>query len=174
MWPLPSPRRAEFMRRGAGLLAEEAGEVGRIGKGEVVGDFVDRLAGEHELTLGFGEHALADQVAGGDAGCSPDMVVEAVDRHRQPVGVEGELPLLVEIFFDELAQRLDGRAGRLERNRLDAGTGTAGREPVGTIGRAKVREIAEIKMKDLNANDMDAAMRMIEGAARSMGVDVKD
>jgi ribosomal protein L11 len=37
-----------------------------------------------------------------------------------------------------------------------------------------VREIAEIKMKDLNANDIDAAMRMIEGAARSMGVAVQD
>src|SRR5258705_3637466 len=104
MWPLPSPRRAEFMRRGAGLLAEEAGEVGRIGKGEVVGDFVDRLAGEHELTLGFGEHALADQVAGGDAGCSPDMVVEAGDRHRPPVGVESGLPVPLAKFFYEPAE----------------------------------------------------------------------
>ena len=40
--------------------------------------------------------------------------------------------------------------------------------------RAKVREIAEIKMKDLNANDIDAAMRMIEGSARSMDVAVRD
>jgi len=37
-----------------------------------------------------------------------------------------------------------------------------------------VKEIAETKMKDLNANDMEAAMRMIEGAARSMGVAVQD
>jgi large subunit ribosomal protein L11 len=57
---------------------------------------------------------------------------------------------------------------------IEKGSGTAGRDPAGTIGRAKVREIAEIKMKDLNANDMDAAMRMIEGAARSMGVAVQD
>ena len=57
---------------------------------------------------------------------------------------------------------------------IDKGSGTAGREPVATIRRDKVREIAEIKMKDLNANDMDAAMRMIEGAARSMGVAVQD
>jgi large subunit ribosomal protein L11 len=57
---------------------------------------------------------------------------------------------------------------------VEKGSGTAGRDPVATIGRAKVREIAEIKMKDLNANDMDAAMRMIEGAARSMGVAVQD
>jgi large subunit ribosomal protein L11 len=55
---------------------------------------------------------------------------------------------------------------------VDKGSGAAGRASVGTIPRAKVREIAEIKMKDLNANDLEAAMRMIEGAARSMGVAV--
>jgi large subunit ribosomal protein L11 len=57
---------------------------------------------------------------------------------------------------------------------IDKGSGTAGRGTVGTIPRAKVREIAETKMKDLNANDIEAAMRMIEGAARSMGVAVGD
>ena len=57
---------------------------------------------------------------------------------------------------------------------IEKGSGTAGRAVAGTIPRAKVREIAEIKMKDLNANDMAAAMRMIEGAARSMGVAVRD
>jgi large subunit ribosomal protein L11 len=57
---------------------------------------------------------------------------------------------------------------------IDKGSGTPGRTNAGTIRRAKVREIAETKMKDLNANDIEAAMRMIEGAARSMGVAVQD
>jgi len=57
---------------------------------------------------------------------------------------------------------------------IEKGSGNAGRDTAGTIRRAKVREIAEIKMKDLNANDIEAAMRMIEGAARSMGVAVQD
>jgi large subunit ribosomal protein L11 len=57
---------------------------------------------------------------------------------------------------------------------IDKGSGTPGRTSAGTIRRAKVREIAETKMKDLNANDIEAAMRMIEGAARSMGVDVQN
>src|SRR6266849_10943372 len=57
---------------------------------------------------------------------------------------------------------------------IDKGSGTPGRISAGTIRRDKVREIAETKMKDLNANDIDAAMRMIEGAARSMGVAVQD
>ena len=57
---------------------------------------------------------------------------------------------------------------------IEKGSGTPGRATAGTIPRNKVREIAEIKMKDLNALDIDAAMRMVEGAARSMGVAVKD
>ncbi len=57
---------------------------------------------------------------------------------------------------------------------IEKGSGAAGRASVGTIKRNKVREIAEIKMKDLNANDIEAAMRMIEGAARSMGVAVQE
>jgi large subunit ribosomal protein L11 len=47
-----------------------------------------------------------------------------------------------------------------------------GKAKVGTIARDKVRQIAEAKMKDLNANDVEAAMRMVEGSARSMGLDV--
>ena len=42
----------------------------------------------------------------------------------------------------------------------------------GTIRRSQLREIAEIKMKDLNANDLDAASKIIEGSARAMGLDV--
>ena len=44
---------------------------------------------------------------------------------------------------------------------------------VGSVTRAQVREIAETKMVDLNANDLDAAMKMIEGTARSMGISVE-
>jgi large subunit ribosomal protein L11 len=57
---------------------------------------------------------------------------------------------------------------------IDKGSGTAGRASAGSVPRSKLREIAEIKMKDLNAYDLDAATRMIEGAARSMGVTVQD
>jgi large subunit ribosomal protein L11 len=57
---------------------------------------------------------------------------------------------------------------------IDKGSGAPNKAQAGSIPRAKVREIAEIKMKDLNANDIDAAMRMIEGSARSMGVAVRE
>ena len=58
-----------------------------------------------------------------------------------------------------------------------AGLKSASKEPgrsvVGSVTRDQVREIAETKMKDLNANDIDQAMLMIEGSARSMGLEVK-
>jgi large subunit ribosomal protein L11 len=55
----------------------------------------------------------------------------------------------------------------------EKGSGKAPSEKAGTITKAKIREIAEKKLKDLNANDVDAAMRIIEGSCRSMGVEVK-
>ena len=55
---------------------------------------------------------------------------------------------------------------------LEKGSPAQVREKVGTISRNQLRQIAEAKMKDLNANDIDAAIRMVEGTARSMGVDV--
>ena len=55
---------------------------------------------------------------------------------------------------------------------IEKGSRAQKREKVATIGRAEVRKIAEMKMKDLNANDIDAAMLMVEGTARSMGIEV--
>ena len=56
---------------------------------------------------------------------------------------------------------------------LDKGSGNH-LKPVGSITRAQVREIAETKMPDLNANDVDAAMKIVEGTARQMGVTVSE
>ena len=55
---------------------------------------------------------------------------------------------------------------------ISSGSGTVGITTAGKISRAKIREIAETKMPDLNTNDVDAAMKIIEGSARSMGVEV--
>ena len=55
----------------------------------------------------------------------------------------------------------------------EKGSGKNTVSKAGTITKAQVKEIAEQKMEDLNANDIDAAMKIIEGTARSMGVDVK-
>ena len=54
------------------------------------------------------------------------------------------------------------------------GSGVPQKDKVGSVTRAQLREIAEKKMADLNANDLDMASRIIEGTARSMGITVKD
>ncbi|MGA7677058.1 MAG: 50S ribosomal protein L11 [Dehalococcoidia bacterium] len=56
---------------------------------------------------------------------------------------------------------------------VEKGSGTAGQEKVGTLSREKVYEIARVKMRDLNAVDIEGAARIIEGTARSMGIDVE-
>ena len=55
---------------------------------------------------------------------------------------------------------------------VDKGAATTGREKAGTITRDQLREIATVKLADLNANDLEAAMRQVEGTARSMGIEV--
>ena len=57
--------------------------------------------------------------------------------------------------------------------KLDSGAKTPGRESVGEVTKKQVREIAEQKMKDLNCDTVEAAMKMIEGSARSMGLTVE-
>jgi large subunit ribosomal protein L11 len=58
--------------------------------------------------------------------------------------------------------------------KVESGSKTPGRDRAGTVTKAQVREIAEKKMKDLNCDSVDAAMRMVEGSARSMGIEVRE
>lgn len=57
---------------------------------------------------------------------------------------------------------------------VEKGSAEANRERVGTVTRDQLRDIAETKMKDLNAIDIEGAMRQIEGTAHSMGIDIED
>lgn len=57
---------------------------------------------------------------------------------------------------------------------VDKGSAQPNREKVGRVTRAQIREIAELKMKDLNALDLEGAMKQIEGTARNMGLTVVD
>jgi large subunit ribosomal protein L11 len=58
--------------------------------------------------------------------------------------------------------------------RIEKGSPEPHKEKVGSVTRNQIREIAEIKMPDLNANDIDAAMQIVSGTARSMGITVDD
>jgi large subunit ribosomal protein L11 len=55
---------------------------------------------------------------------------------------------------------------------VEKGSATTGRDRVGKITRDQLREIAAVKLADLNANDIEAAMRQVEGTARSMGIEI--
>lgn len=57
---------------------------------------------------------------------------------------------------------------------IESGSSEPKRKIVGKVTRKQIEEIAKIKMPDLNANDLEAAMRIIEGTARSMGIEVVD
>jgi large subunit ribosomal protein L11 len=57
---------------------------------------------------------------------------------------------------------------------IEKGSGVPNREKVGKVTRSQVREIAQMKMKDLNALDIEGAMRQIEGTARNMGIVVEN
>jgi large subunit ribosomal protein L11 len=57
---------------------------------------------------------------------------------------------------------------------IESGSKTPGRDIAGSVTKAQVREIAQQKMKDLNCDTIDAAMRMVEGSARSMGLEVTE
>ena len=58
--------------------------------------------------------------------------------------------------------------------KLESGSKTPGRDRAGSVTKAQVREIAQQKMKDLNCDTIEAAMRMVEGSARSMGIEVRE
>lgn len=57
---------------------------------------------------------------------------------------------------------------------IEKGSGVPNKTKVGSITRAQLREVAEKKMADLNANDIEAAMKIVAGTARNMGIEVKD
>jgi large subunit ribosomal protein L11 len=88
------------------------------------------------------------------------------------------IPVVITVFHDKSftfitktppAATLLARAAKVEK-----GSGEPNRTKVGKVTSAQVREIAELKMPDLNANDVEAAMKMVAGTARSMGLTVED
>jgi hypothetical protein len=103
------------------VFAEETGKVRGIGKRKLVRDVLDRLRGEYQLALGFGEQALTDEVTGGDAGRALDVIVEPIDRHAELFGLEAELMLAAEKFVDQRPKLRDGGISRLQGDAARAG-----------------------------------------------------
>jgi large subunit ribosomal protein L11 len=87
------------------------------------------------------------------------------------------IPVVITVFADKsftfVTKTPPASFLLLKAANLKSGTGLAGRETVGAVTMDQCREIAETKMADLNAYDLDAGARMIAGSARSMGLEVK-
>ena len=88
------------------------------------------------------------------------------------------IPVVVTIFADRtftfITKTPPAPNLLLKEAGIEKGSGQPNRTKVGRVTRAQVKKIAEIKMQDLNAADVDSAMRMIAGTARSMGLEVID
>ena len=88
------------------------------------------------------------------------------------------IPVVITVYEDrsfEFITKTPPAAVLLKKAaKVDKGSGEPNTKKVAKVTKAQVKEIAETKMKDLNAADIEAAMRMIEGTARSMGFTVED
>ena len=86
------------------------------------------------------------------------------------------IPVVITVFEDrsfEFITKTPPASYYLKKAaKLQKGSGTPSREVIGHVRKSQVKEIAEAKMVDLNANDIEAAMKIIEGSARSMGIEV--
>ena len=84
-----------------------------------------------------------------------------------------EISVFVDRSFSFITKTPPASSLILEAVGIEKGSGEPNREKVGTITSAQIKAIAEIKMPDLNASDIESAMRMISGTARSMGIIVE-
>ena len=101
---------------------------------------------------------------------------KAFNARTQEMEVGQPCPVIITYFSDKSFQmeiKTPPASFLLKKAaKLKSGSKTPGKESAGQVTVAQVREIAEIKMKDLNANDVEAAMLIIAGSARSMGLEV--
>ncbi|WP_299361251.1 50S ribosomal protein L11 [uncultured Paracoccus sp.] len=110
---------------------------------------------------------------------------KAFNARTQEMEQGSPVPVVITYFADKsftfdtktppaafLLKKAAGLKPQGKRNRA-RGSDKPGRQPAGTVTAAQVRQIAETKMKDLSANDVEAAMQIILGSARSIGIEVK-
>lgn len=140
-----------------------------------------KITGYIKLQIPAGQANPAPPVgpALGQRGVNIMEFCKAFNAKTQAQGVEAgtPLPVVITVYSDRSfsfvtktppASFLLRRAANLKK-----GATTPGRDAVGTVSMAQIHEIAKLKMEDLSANDMEAAARIIEGSARSMGLKVE-
>ena len=138
-----------------------------------------KISGYIKLQIPAGKATPAPPVgpALGQAGVNiMEFVKQFNDRTAQQVGLV--IPVVISVYEDRSFTFITKTPPAAVLLKKAAGIETASGEPnkkkVAKLPRAKAKEIAELKMPDLNASDIEAATRMIEGTARSMGIDIVD
>ncbi|HJO89362.1 MAG: 50S ribosomal protein L11 [Alphaproteobacteria bacterium] len=104
---------------------------------------------------------------------------KAFNAHTQDMEQGIPIPVTITVYSDRsfsfISKSPPASYFLKKAARVDKGSGLTGREEiVGRVTMAQVREIAEKKMEDLNANDIEAACRIVAGSARSMGIEVME
>lgn len=112
--------------------------------------------GQHGLPIMDFVRAYNERTAEQKGNIIPAVITVYEDR---TFSFETRLPPVVELIKKELG--------------IEKGSGTAGREPAGKLTQTQVEKIAQAKMKDLNTSDLSAAKKIVEGTAKSMGVEVE-
>lgn len=100
------------------------------------------------------------------------------DYNQKTQSMEGSIvPVVITIYEDRsftFVTKTPPAADLIKKAlKLEKGSGLPGTQKIGKLSRAKIKEIAELKMKDLNAINIEGAMKIVEGTARSMGVEVE-
>jgi large subunit ribosomal protein L11 len=103
---------------------------------------------------------------------------KAFNAQTQKLEKGAPIPVVITIFADRsftFEMRTPPVSFFLKKAaKLESGAKMPGRDKAGEVTKAQVKEIAERKMKDLNCDTVEAAMRMVEGSARSMGIEVRN
>lgn len=137
-----------------------------------------KIARQLKLTIEGGKATPAPPI-GPALGQAKVNIGEFVSRFNDGTkDMRGELvPVVITVYEDKtfsLAFKTPPTAHLLKTAAgVEKGSGKGLLSKAGSITKAQLKEIAEKKLKDLNANDVDAAMKTVEGSARSMGIDVK-
>ena len=112
----------------------------------------------------------------GQAGVNIMEFCKAFNARTQEIEAGMPLPVVITVYadksFDFVIKTPPASALLLKAAKIQKGSPTPNKSKVGQVNQAQVREIAETKLRDLNCYDVEAAMRIVEGTARSMGLDV--
>ena len=139
-----------------------------------------KVAGELKLQIPAGKANPSPPVgpALGQRGLNIMEFCKAFNAKTQEMEASAPCPTIITYYVDKsfsMEIKTSPASFFLKKAaNIKSGSQTAGKETIAQISSMKIKEIAEAKMKDLNANNVEAAMKIIMGSARSMGIEVKD